>query len=154
VSIQARAELAGVLARAAAGKAGAQAVTAMAGAYRAWAGEHPGRYAAAARPAGGAGSEDASAGGAIHDVVLAALAGYRLEGDDATDAARALRGALHGFASPGCAPPADAGRSFDRLVGALTRAFSTWPPDTVGAALLPRTSTKEERHEHHDQHHG
>jgi AcrR family transcriptional regulator len=159
VSVQARDELAGVLARAAAGKAGGQAVTAVAGAYRAWAGEHPGRYGAAVRLPGSTDIEAATPGGGVHGVVLAALAGFRLEGEDATDAARALRAALHGFASPGrgfASPgsglPDGAGRSFDRLVGALAQSFSTWPPGTAGAAPLPHTEG--ERHEHHDQHDG
>ena len=97
-------------------------MAAISGAYLAWADEHPGRYAAAV----------CVPGSAVHGIVLTALAGYRLDGGDAIDAARALRAALHGFASPGPGLQADTGRSFDRLVDALAQAFSTWPPDTAG----------------------
>lgn len=128
VSIRAQAELVGVLTEAIAGKAGTQAIIALAGAYRAWAVEHPGRYAAAVGPVGSGQSEDAGPGHAIDGVALAALTGYRLEGDDAADAACALCAALHGFASLGSGLPAETGRSFDRLITALTQAFSAWPP--------------------------
>ena len=56
--------------------------------------------------------------------------GYGLDGDDAIDAIRAYRAALHGFvsleASDGFAFPAHVDRSFDRLVHALVRALSSW----------------------------
>jgi hypothetical protein len=56
--------------------------------------------------------------------------GYGLGGDDAVDAIRAFRAALHGFvsleASHGFGFSASVDRSFDRLVHALVRAFSIW----------------------------
>lgn len=63
-------------------------------------------------------------------VAFDVLAGFGLRGDDAIDATRALRSALHGFAtleaSGGFGLPADLDRSFDRLVRGLVRAFSVW----------------------------
>ena len=58
-------------------------------------------------------------------------------GDDAIDAIRALRAALHGFVtletSGGFGLPADIDRSFDRLVQGLTTALASWacgnPPE-------------------------
>jgi len=62
------------------------------------------------------------------------LAGYELRDDAAVDATRALRAALHGFvtleATGGFGLPVDIDRSFERVVGALTRALDDWPrPD-------------------------
>jgi Tetracyclin repressor-like, C-terminal domain len=69
--------------------------------------------------------------------------GYGLDGDDAIDAIRAYRAALHGFvaleADHGFAFPNDIERSFDRLVHALVLALSSW--STVsgpGPAALTR----------------
>jgi hypothetical protein len=58
------------------------------------------------------------------------MAGYGLDGDDAIDAVRAYRSALHGFvsleASGGFGMPLSVDRSFGRLVHALVRAMSSW----------------------------
>jgi hypothetical protein len=76
-------------------------------------------------------------------VVEAVVDGYGLDGDDAIDAIRAYRAALHGFVSlesdHGFAFPNDIERSFDRLVHALVLALSSW--STVsgpGRAALTR----------------
>ena len=62
--------------------------------------------------------------------MAAVMDGYGLDGDDAIDAIRAYRAALHGFvsleANHGFAFPDDVDRSFDRLVRALVRAVSSW----------------------------
>lgn len=62
------------------------------------------------------------------------LAGFCLAGDDAIDATRALRAALHGFVglerAGGFGLPADINRSFDRLFSALAAAIATWSPTT------------------------
>ena len=56
--------------------------------------------------------------------------GYGLDGDDAIDAIRAYRAALHGFvsleASGGFGFPRSVDRSFDRLVHALVAALPGW----------------------------
>ncbi len=61
-------------------------------------------------------------------VVLAVLAGYGLEGDEALHATRAIRSALHGFvlleAQEGFGLPLDVDESFDVLVGVLDRGLS------------------------------
>ncbi|HXC78809.1 MAG TPA: TetR-like C-terminal domain-containing protein, partial [Candidatus Acidoferrum sp.] len=61
VAIRAKTELADVVARAAAGKAGAQALTAMFRACRPWAKAHPGRYAASVRAPEAADEQDIEA---------------------------------------------------------------------------------------------
>ena len=62
---------------------------------------------------------------------VAVLRGYGLDGDDAVDATRALRSALHGFVSleqaGGFGLPVDVDRSYDQLVLALDLALSSWP---------------------------
>ncbi len=107
------------------GRAGDDALTAMAHAYRAYAHAHPGRYAATQRaPAAGDDELAAPAARAV-DVLLAVLRGYGLEGDDAIHAARAVRSALHGFVAlesgGGFGIPVALDESFDRMVAALAR---------------------------------
>lgn len=110
-------ELAAVLGAAAAGRAGRDALEAVAHAYRGYAREHPGRYAAL-QPAG-QGPEAQEVVG----VVVAVLRGYGLEGDAAIHAVRAIRAALHGFASleaeGGFGMPLSVDESFERLVSVL-----------------------------------
>ena len=117
-------QLADALGRAAAGRAGADALEAVADAYRAYARAHPGSYAAAQRSRELSKSEDAlAAAGAAVDVVLAVLRGYGLEGDEAVHATRAIRAALHGFvmleAVDGFAIELSVDESFRRLVAML-----------------------------------
>jgi len=110
-------ELAAVLGAAAAGRSGRDALEAVARAYRGYAREHPGRYAAL-QPAG-LGPEAQ----AVVDVVVAVLRGYRLEAEEAIHGVRVIRAALHGFASleaeGGFGLPLSVDESFDKLVGVL-----------------------------------
>lgn len=133
VSIRAKSEMADVFARAAAGKAGTQAITAMFRACRSWADTHPGRYAATVHAPEMDDDDDLDASNAVLEIVLAGLGGYHLRRDDAIDAARALRATLHGFITleqaGGFGLPADVDRSFERLISALAETFATWSPD-------------------------
>ena len=128
IALRAKQELAGVLGRAAVGRARGEAVTAMARAYRAWAHQHPGRYAAAQRAPVAGDVDDELASAALVQVAFDVMAGYELRDDDAVDAIRALRAALHGFvtleADGGFGMPVDVDRSFDRLVAGLAAAFA------------------------------
>jgi AcrR family transcriptional regulator len=126
-SIAARAteELATALRRAATGRAGAEAIAAVAQAQRDYALAHPGRYAATvAPPADGDAAHQAAAADAL-DVLTSVLAGAGLQGDDLIHAARALRSAVHGFAAleanGGFGLDVDRDVSFRRLVDALAR---------------------------------
>jgi AcrR family transcriptional regulator len=141
IAMRAKAELADVLGRAAIGRARDDALVAMAHAYRAWALDHPGRYQAAQRaPVPGDIDDEAVSGRAVQ-VVAAVMDGYDLDGDDAIDAIRAFRAALHGFvsleASGGFALPASVDRSFDRLVHALVRVLSSWNDVSEPGRELP-----------------
>jgi AcrR family transcriptional regulator len=116
--------LADALARAAAGRAGVDALTAIADTYRAYARAHPGSYAALQRARELSQSDEAAvAAQAAADVVIAVLRGYGLEGDDALHATRAIRAALHGFVVleevGGFAIDLPIDESFDRLVATL-----------------------------------
>jgi AcrR family transcriptional regulator len=123
ISVRAKRELADVLGRAAVGRSGQDAVIAIASAYRAWALKHPGRYAATVRAPLVGDAEDEAASLAAVGVVTDVLDGYGLSGEDAIDATRALRSALHGFlaleAASGFGLPVDIDRSFQRMVLAV-----------------------------------
>jgi AcrR family transcriptional regulator len=88
-------EMAGALQAAAAGRSGADALRAVATAYRAYAHAHPGTYAA--MQVASDREDNQVAGAAAVGVFLAVLDGYRIAGDDAIHAVRAIRSGLHGF---------------------------------------------------------
>lgn len=130
IAVNAKRELGEVLARASVGRSGADAISAMSHAYRAWALDHPARYEAAnLMPAAGDVDDEAVSVAAIQ-VIADVLTSYRLEGDDAVDAIRAFRATLHGFVSyetaGGFRWSADVERSFDRLVRGFIVALDHW----------------------------
>jgi AcrR family transcriptional regulator len=125
LSVRAKQELAAVLARAAVGRSGDEAIQAVALAYRRWGHAHPGRYqSTVAAPLPGD-ADDEAASLAVVSVVLDILAGYGLSGEDAIHATRAIRAALHGFvsleAAGGFGMPVDVDESFARLVAGITQ---------------------------------
>ena len=130
LSMQGKAEIADALGQAAIGRARDDALVAMAHAWRAWALDHPGRYQAAQQGAAPGDVEHEAVSRRTVEVMAAVMDGYGLDGDDAIDAIRAYRAALHGFvsleASGGFAFPRSVDRSFDRLVRALVLALSSW----------------------------
>jgi AcrR family transcriptional regulator len=130
IAVRAKRELADVLARAAVGRARGDAIVSISNAYRRWAIEHPGRYAAVQHAPARDDIDDQTASQAVLEVISDVLAGYELRDDDAIDAIRALRSALHGFISletdGGFGLPVDIDRSFDRLVRGLVTALGAW----------------------------
>lgn len=139
VAIRATLELADLFARAAAGKAGTEALTAISNSWRTWAKMHPGRYAATVRAPEKDDAEHTAASNEVVQIALAALASYKLSGDDAIDAVRAFRATLHGFISleqaGGFGLPVDVDRSFDRLIAGLAKTLSAWTADQPVATL-------------------
>jgi AcrR family transcriptional regulator len=135
MSVHAKNETADVLARAAVGKSGAQALRSGLGAWRTWAKAYPGRYAATIRAPDKDEVEDTGASNGVLDIVYAALADYRLEGDDAVNAVRLLRAHFHGFVSleraEGFKFPNDIDHTFELLIGALDQILRNWPPETI-----------------------
>ncbi|MEW2375775.1 WHG domain-containing protein [Micromonospora sp. NPDC047812] len=131
LSALATAELADELTAAVAGRAGGEALRAVAVAYRAYAHRHPGRYPATQRVPDPTDPEHVVAGERAVGAIRAALRGYGLDGDDALDATRMLRSTLHGFvsleAAGGFGLPRAVDASFDNLVAALDVALRSWP---------------------------
>lgn len=118
------------LRRAATGRAGADALSAVAHAYRGYALAHPGCYDTLLRAPSPDQHDLAAAAQEILSVLLDIIAGYAIDGDDAIDAARYVRSALHGFVSlelvGGFGLPRSRDRSFDRLVSATDHALTSW----------------------------
>jgi AcrR family transcriptional regulator len=143
ISVRAKRDLGECFARAAVGRSRGGAIVGMSQVFRRWALAHPGRYIAAQRAPAAHDADDIAASNAIVQVCADVLAGYGLQGDDAIDAIRALRSALHGFVSlettGGFGLPADIDRSFDRLVDSLIHAMAAWSTSAQGSEQ--RTST-------------
>src|ERR1700761_3967435 len=127
ITMRAARELTDTLGRAAVGRSRGDAIMAVAVAYREWAHAHPGRYqlSLAAPPPGDPEVERVAA-----DFLRLwgdVLSGFGLAGEDAIDAIRGIRSALHGFvsleAAGAFAMPRDIDRSFRRLVAALIAAL-------------------------------
>lgn len=114
--------LASELQKAAMGRAGHEALLAVAHAYRAIANRHPGLYALA-QDASVTDDDVDHAATAVVDVVVAVLSGYGIEGDEAVHATRAVRSALHGFVTletqHGFGLPQSLDETYARLVAML-----------------------------------
>ncbi len=130
VSSRVTAELAHTLSTAIAGRSGEEALRSIAHAYRDYARDHPGRYPMTQRVPDAEDPEHLAAADQAVQAVFAALRGYGLHGDEAIDATRVVRSALHGFVSlevdGGFGLPQDVGRSFERLVSALHVSLRDW----------------------------
>jgi AcrR family transcriptional regulator len=124
-------ELTAELQAAAAGRAGRDALAAVARAYREYAKAHPGAYAALQRAPDSADLEAAAAAAQLVDVVLAVLRGYGLDADGAIHGARVIRAALHGFVAlesgEGFAYPLALDDSYERLVTVLDHGLAALP---------------------------
>lgn len=113
-------ELAARLGRAAIGKAADEAILALAQAYRAFAKERPGLYAASLRAPDPGDDALVATSEEILSIMRAVLAAYGLRDEAAVHTIRALRSLLHGFVSLELAAafglPLDLGESYGRLV--------------------------------------
>ena len=131
LSALATAELAKELSDAVAGRARTDAVRALAHAFRQYAHKHPGRFPAVERAPDPTDPEHMRAAEWAVGTIFAVLEGYGLRGDDAVDATRMLRSALHGFVAleqdGGFGMPQSVDRTFDRLIAMLDHTFTTWP---------------------------
>ena len=116
-----------VLAQAAAGRAGGDALRATAEAYRDFALAHPGLYAAG--EACGAALATTGAGMRVVEVMRAVMRGYDLEGDDAVHAVRAVRAAIHGFVTlqrdDGFGMATSVSESFARMIAIIDRGLTS-----------------------------
>jgi hypothetical protein len=130
LAVLATRDLGASLRRAASGRSGRDAVTAVAAAYRDYAREHRGSYGYLLRPRPGD-ARHTEAAQEVLDVLAAVLAGYGISDKDAVvDAIRFLRSVLHGFVTLeiaggfAMARPADA--SFEVTLDALDHALAAW----------------------------
>lgn len=97
IAVQATTNLTDDLRDAAIGRAGDEAVMALASAYRQFASRHPGQYASTLLPPTGPTDDLARATERLTDVFARVIANYGHGGDTAIHAARAARSAIHGF---------------------------------------------------------
>ncbi|MEU3512100.1 WHG domain-containing protein [Streptomyces longwoodensis] len=131
IALLALEELADRAADALAGRAGKDALTALANVYRDYAREHPGRYAAAQLrldPETAA----ASAGVRHAQMTRALLRGYALTEPDQTHAVRLLGSVFHGYVSLELAggfshSAPDSQQSWTRVLDALDALLRNWP---------------------------
>ena len=102
------------------GKSRAEAIVALANAYRAYARETPGRYALTLQAPDPGDQELQAIAQRIVDVLRAVLAPYRLSEEEAIHAIRGLRSIVHGFSSlevaGGFGMPVDLDASFHWLI--------------------------------------
>jgi AcrR family transcriptional regulator len=127
------AELADAIAVAIGGRSGRDALTALAGAHRDYARQHPGRWTALQRPATAATATSAAAG-RVATLTLAMLRGYELPEDELVHATRLLAATVNGFLALE-ANGAFAHRepttevSWQRALDALDTVFRSWPTE-------------------------
>ena len=130
IMIRAKSNLAHTLGQAAIGRSRDDAITRMSFAYRRWALEHPGQYPMTMHAPIPGDDEDLRVSSSVADVIYNVLAGYDLRDDDAVDATRFLRSALHGFVAletgGGFELPVDLERSYVRLVESVVTALASW----------------------------
>ncbi|MGW0993957.1 TetR/AcrR family transcriptional regulator [Streptomyces sp. NPDC002523] len=131
LALYAGGELIDRIAEAVAGRAGKDALTAFANAYRAYALEHPGRYAATQIPIDQSLIADTPALRRTADITYGMLRAYDLDEPDLTDAVRLLRSTFHGYcaleSTGGFGADRDVRASWDKAVDALHLALTHWP---------------------------
>ena len=119
------------IAAAVAGRAGKDALAAFAGAYRAYALKHPGRYAATQIRLDQSLVTDTRAMRRTAEITYGMLRAYGLDEPDLTDAVRLLRSTFHGYcaleASGGFNASREVQASWDKAVDALHMALEHWP---------------------------
>jgi len=121
-------DLLDLILRSTVGKSRAEAIFALANAYRAYAREAPGRYALTVQALDPGDQEVQALAQQLVDVVRAVLAPYRLSEEDAIHAIRGLRSIVHGFISlevaGGFAMPVDLDASFHWLINLFISGLS------------------------------
>jgi AcrR family transcriptional regulator len=138
LATRAASDVATLLRIAATGRSGKDALAAVASAYRRYAREHPGTYAAAQHNANLVDPDTSAAATEVLDTFFAVLRGYDLDDDAAVHATRVVRSALHGFVTletgDGFGIPLDLDESFELLVTVLDQGLR--------ARTIPRSAGK------------
>lgn len=127
------------------GRSGADALRALATAYRSYLRAHPHHAPFIESAPDPADPEITAAVDRVVEVAYAAVRGYGLTGSDAVHAIRCVRSAVHGFthleATGGFGLPEDIDTSFERLLGVVTEgvaAMATAPVPAQGSATRAR----------------
>ncbi|PAZ17112.1 TetR family transcriptional regulator [Streptomyces sp. SA15] len=119
------------IAVAVAGRSGKDALAAFAGAYREYALQHPGRYAATQIRIDQSLVADSPALRRTAEITYGMLRAYGLEEPDLTDAVRMLRATFHGYcaleSTGGFGHPRDVQASWDKAIDALHITLEHWP---------------------------
>src|SRR4051794_24203327 len=133
LALFAGAEMVDRIAAAVTGRAGKEALAAFAGAYRDYALQRPGRYAATQIRVD---QDLVAASPALRrtaEVTYGMLRGYGLDEPDLTDAVRLLRSTFHGYcaleSAGGFGAARDVRASWDRAIDALHVALAHWPQE-------------------------
>ncbi|MEU2062687.1 WHG domain-containing protein [Streptomyces sp. NPDC013455] len=136
LALYAGAELIDRIAAAVAGRAGKEALTAFAGAYRDYALRHPGRYAATQIRIDQALVAGSPALRRTAEITYGMLRAYGLHEPDLTDAVRLLRSTFHGYcvleSAGGFGADRDVRASWDKAVDALHITLEHWPRESDG----------------------
>ncbi|AKJ09915.1 TetR family transcriptional regulator [Streptomyces incarnatus] len=131
LALHAGGELIDRIAAAVAGRAGKDALAAFAGAYRAYALEHPGRYAATQIRIDQSLLAGSPAMRRTAEITYGMLRAYGLDEPDLTDAVRLLRSTFHGYcaleSAGGFGADRDVRASWDKAIDALHLALTHWP---------------------------
>lgn len=131
LALHAGGELIDRIAAAVAGRAGKDALAAFAGAYRDYALEHPGRYAATQIRIDQSLIAGSPAMRRTAEITHGMLRAYGLEEPDLTDAVRLLRSTFHGYcaleSAGGFGADRDVRASWDKAIDALHLALTHWP---------------------------
>ncbi|MEU0412780.1 WHG domain-containing protein [Streptomyces griseorubiginosus] len=133
VALVAGGEMIDRIAVAVAGRAGKDALAAFADAYRAYALERPGRYAATQIRIDQSLIADTPALRRTAEITYGMLRAYGLAEPDLTDAVRLLRATFHGYcaleSTGGFGAPRAVQESWDKAVDALHIALENWPQE-------------------------
>ncbi|WP_030313540.1 TetR/AcrR family transcriptional regulator [Streptomyces sp. NRRL B-3229] len=133
VALLAGGEMIDRIAVAVAGRAGKDALAAFAGAYRAYALERPGRYAATQIRIDQSLIAGTPALRRTVEITYGMLRAYGLSEPDLTDAVRLLRATFHGYcaleSTGGFGAPREVRASWDKAVDALHIALENWPQE-------------------------
>jgi AcrR family transcriptional regulator len=125
IALLALRELTGIMATAAAGVSGKDALVSMSAAYRRYALAYPGRYAASIAAPGD--EEHTKVATQVFAVITAAFTGYQLDQDNLIHAIRMWRAACHGISTlesaGGFGLPQSVDVTFGYLIDALDTAF-------------------------------
>ncbi|WP_317446085.1 TetR/AcrR family transcriptional regulator [Streptomyces collinus] len=136
LALYAGGELIDRIVEAVAGRAGKDALVAFAGAYRAYALRHPGRYAATQIRIDQAMIADSPALHRTAEITYGMLRAYGLREPDLTDAVRLLRSTFHGYcvleSTGGFGADRSVQASWDKAVEALHLALTHWPREKTG----------------------